>query len=687
MFTVKKSHRYTLFLLFFILTLIVGLRAFRYPEERTVALPVTEGAQISILKDQTLGNIEEILEIAQQPDRFTAYNPNTSRTSSDIFVSCWIQLPLSNYEDRPLERVLEIDYRWVDIAQLYEIHPDGSYTMYQNGENIPSAQKGLPFATHAFQIEFAAHESKTYFLYLRDYHWLLPAITMWESPAVYVERAHTEQNVVFLYMGLLTGLILMNGCIYLALRDQDTLYYILFLLAACALHIVHFNLHTTLLSRIEMGQLAWLPAGVNFFLYSGLLVLTAGLFLRFALEFLQTRHYCPRAYRPVLYLANALVLASPIFMFGPATLFGRSIISIIVSIWACSHLIALSLALYGVFKKVPQTYFFIPATFLLLIVSWQYTSILMTGGIPTSELLLQWLYASGIEMGVLAVGLSERIRMVNDQREAAQANALSEAEKRAELQEQYNNQLEHDVAARTSELAASDQQKSELLRIIAHDIKAPIDGVSSLARMLADSPQSLEPALIKEYTKDIEGSAAHLSELTKSLLLWGQLQTGKHSVGLQPYLLSDLQDAITPALTMLAKTKVIHLDWEIPPQTFARFDFESIASVLRNLTINALKYSHPESRVRISAEVDSERIKLSVKDWGVGITPERLQRLRKQRALESTKGVNGEPGTGIGLQICYDILKAHKSNLHITSQVQQGTHCYFYLRTWNQASQ
>jgi signal transduction histidine kinase len=683
---VKKSYRYTLFLLLFILTLIVGVRAFRYPAEKTVSLPVTEGAQVSILKDQTLGNIEEILEIAKEPDRFTAYNPNTSRTSSDIFVSCWIQLPLSNQQNTALERILEIDYRWVDIAQLYEIHPDGSYTMYQNGENTPSSQKKLPFATHAFQIRFEPNESKTYFLYLRDYHWILPAITMWESPAAYIERAHTEQNVVFLYMGLLLGLILMNGCVYLALRDQDTLYYILFLLAASALHIVHFNLHTAFLNKIEMGKLSWLPAGVNFFLYSGLLILTAGLFLRFALEFLQTEHYCQRAYRPVLYLANGLILVSPIFMFGPATLFGRSIISVIVTIWACSHLIALSLALYSVFKKVPQTYFFIPATILLLIVSWQYTKVLMTGGIPTSELLLQWLYASSIEMIVLAIGLSERIRMVNEQKEAAQAHALSEAEKRAELQQQYNSQLECEVAARTSELAASDQQKSELLRIIAHDIKAPIDGVSSLARMLADMPENIKPALIKEYTKDIEGSAAHLSELTKSLLLWGQLQAGQHSIGLQPYLLSDLQEAITPSLKTLAKTKAIQLEWQIPPQTFARFDFESIASVLRNLIINAIKYSHPQSRIRISAHSESERVQISVQDWGIGITAERLQHLREQQSLESTKGVSGEPGTGIGLQICYDILKTHNSNLHITSKAGVGTHCHFYLLAWNQNS-
>lgn len=250
MFTLQKSYRFILPLLLFVLALTLGLRAFRYPVEKTVPWPVTEGAQLSILKDQTLSNIEEIVELAKESDRFEAYDAKTSRTSNDVFVSCWIQLPLTNKSDAAVERILEIDYRWVDIAQLYEIHADGTYTLYKNGENIPTAQKPLPYTTHAFRIHFEANESKTYFLYLRDYHWLLPAITLWESPASYIERAHREQNAVFLYMGLVLGLVLMNGCTYFALHDKDTLYYILFLLAVGALHIVHFNLHTALLSRL-----------------------------------------------------------------------------------------------------------------------------------------------------------------------------------------------------------------------------------------------------------------------------------------------------------------------------------------------------------------------------------------------------------------------------------------------------
>jgi len=92
---VKRTNRYILFLLLFLLALIGGLRAFRYPEERSLTLPVTPGMQVSILKNQTLSNIENILELAQQPNRFAPYNPKVSRTSSDIFVSCWIQLPLT----------------------------------------------------------------------------------------------------------------------------------------------------------------------------------------------------------------------------------------------------------------------------------------------------------------------------------------------------------------------------------------------------------------------------------------------------------------------------------------------------------------------------------------------------------------------------------------------------------------
>lgn len=678
----KRKYRYILFLLLFALALIGGQQCFRYPGEKTVPLPVADGASISILKDQTLSNLDRIRHLAEQSNQFVPYDPSTSRTSSDVYVSCWIQLPLENKSDQPIDRVLEVNYRWVDMARLYEIHSDGSYTEYRNGENVPVSAKPLPFATHAFNIKMDAHERKTYFLYLRDYHWLLPSLTLWENPQIYTERASKEQQVVFIYMGLVIGLIIMNGCVFLALRDKDTLYYIQFLMAACALHIVHFNLHTTFLNQIQSIDSNLLPSGVNFYLYSGILILTAGLFLRFSLEFLQTKQNCGWIHSPALYLANLLILISPVFMFGPATYFGHTIISVIACLWALTHFIALTLGVYCAIRKIPQAYFFIPANLLLLIVSWQYIQTLMEGGIPTSELLMQWLYASGIEMIVLAVGLSERIRMINEQKEIAQTSALSEAEKRSELQRQYNSQLEQEVSSRTRELAAANQQKGELLKIIAHDIKAPIDGVSSLARMLANSPQKIDPANIKNYTKDIETSAAHLSELTKSLLLWGQLQAGQQLIEPQPYLLSDLQDAISPSLSVMARKKGIELKWQIPAKTFAKFDFESIASVIRNLVTNAIKYSPPHSQIHICAIPKWDQIELSVQDWGIGITHDRLQKLRQQIPIESTRGLNQEPGTGIGLQICQDILKAHDAHFEIHSEPDIGTRCCFYLKIW-----
>lgn len=680
----KQPSRYFIFILLFALALIVGLTVFENPEDATIPLPLAEGASVRILKEQQLTEFDTILELANQEGSFIPYDLDGPQTSNEIFASCWLQIPLHNRTSTPMDAALEVDYRWVDIADLYAVHADGSYTKYRNGASVAFSEKTLPFYTHAFPIQLQPGEQTTYYLYLRDFYWLQPTVTLWETNESYIDQAQSEQRSVFIYLGLLLGLIVMNLCVYLAFREKDTLYYLMFLLSVTLLHIIHFNLHIPILERGFQAENPLLPAGVNFYFYSGILIISAGLLLRFAIEFLQIHQLSNTLYRIVKTIATGLILIAPVFLFGPATRIGHSVTAIVISIWAMSNLIALGLGIYSAYRKTPQAYFFVPAILLLFIVSWQYNVTLIGGGFPNSELLKEWLYASGIEMIVLAVALSERLRSVNHQNETAQQLAFDAAESRSQLQASYNQQLEKDVASRTHELEAASNQKSELLRIIAHDIKAPIDGVSSLARMLAQAPEGSNPEKIREYTKDIQGSAAQLSELTKTLLLWGQLQAGHHSTEWQPYLLTDLKDAITPNLQMLAKKKDIELKWSLPPYCFAQFDFESIASVLRNLISNAIKYSPAGETVTIGATMKEAKIEVFVQDKGTGIAAPTLERIQQNLPVESTKGVEGEPGTGIGLQICYDLLKSHATRLQIKSHAGEGTYCSFQLQAWEE---
>jgi signal transduction histidine kinase len=99
-----------------------------------------------------------------------------------------------------------------------------------------------------------------------------------------------------------------------------------------------------------------------------------------------------------------------------------------------------------------------------------------------------------------------------------------------------------------------------------------------------------------------------------------------------------------------------------------------IESLLRNLVSNAIKFTKPGGEVTIQVNPQGEdRIKILVKDTGVGISAEQLDSLFEFTDRQSTTGTLGEPGTGLGLQICSEFAAAHGSKIHVESELDAGS--------------
>ena len=124
----------------------------------------------------------------------------------------------------------------------------------------------------------------------------------------------------------------------------------------------------------------------------------------------------------------------------------------------------------------------------------------------------------------------------------------------------------------------------------------------------------------------------------------------------------------------MAKKKNIELRSTIPANTFVNADEELIRQLLSNLVGNALKFTPSNGTITVELKEDSNaQLILTITDTGIGIPAEDLKKLFKVEEKYSRKGLQGEIGTGLGLPMCYEIMKKHHGSIVAESNEGKGT--------------
>ena len=122
---------------------------------------------------------------------------------------------------------------------------------------------------------------------------------------------------------------------------------------------------------------------------------------------------------------------------------------------------------------------------------------------------------------------------------------------------------------------------------------------------------------------------------------------------------------------------IVHVVNGTEPYVYA--DKNMIHTVLRNLVSNSIKFTPAEGTISIEAVPEQESIHIIVKDNGVGIPLDKQGKLFSFGEFHSTSGTAGEPGTGLGLIICFEFIKKHGGKLSFSSESGKGTSFAFYL--------
>jgi two-component system, sensor histidine kinase and response regulator len=227
----------------------------------------------------------------------------------------------------------------------------------------------------------------------------------------------------------------------------------------------------------------------------------------------------------------------------------------------------------------------------------------------------------------------------------------------------------------TIQLTELNSLKNKLFSVISHDLKTPMYALRNLFSNMQQ--YDLPPEEVKSLIPDVVNDLNYTTGLMENLLQWAKNQMRSDITHPQAIDVTHLAKEVCGLLRLQAEAKHIHLNCTLqePVEVFA--DRDMIHLILRNLLSNAIKFTPENGEVSILAEDKANMIQLSVKDTGVGMDEETMQKLFTE--YYTSKGTANENGTGLGLMLCKEFLTKNGGTMSITSEVGKGSVFSFTL--------
>jgi PAS domain S-box-containing protein len=239
---------------------------------------------------------------------------------------------------------------------------------------------------------------------------------------------------------------------------------------------------------------------------------------------------------------------------------------------------------------------------------------------------------------------------------------------------------EQDLMSSTEGLQKLNETKDKFISIISHDLRTPFSSILGFTDLLLNE-DDLTVDESRKYIEYIQESSRNMLSLVNSLLDWTRIQTGRIQFEPVHMELSELVQKIIMGMQGFALQKDIELINAVTTDYVLFIDQNLAMQAFNNLLSNALKFTPSGGAIRISAkQAEQPRyIQISVKDSGLGIKPENLDKIFRIDSKFTTEGTEGEKGTGLGLSLVKEIVEKHGGKIWVESEYGQGAEFIFTL--------
>jgi signal transduction histidine kinase len=230
---------------------------------------------------------------------------------------------------------------------------------------------------------------------------------------------------------------------------------------------------------------------------------------------------------------------------------------------------------------------------------------------------------------------------------------------------------------------AANQAKTEFMSVASHELKIPMTSIKGYAKLLTLGAGGDLNERQKDFLNIISSNVDRMDRLVADLLDVSRIEAGRLRLDMGRVDLHEVIDTVIKAVKAQVEAKQLSLDLTIPASLPAVWgDRDRLIQVVTNLVSNAYKYTPDGGSIFVTVEADeasSSHVKVSIRDTGVGITPEDQQKLFTKFFRSDDPRVRDVPGTGLGLSITKSLVEIHGGEIWLESEPDQGTIFTFTL--------
>jgi two-component system sensor histidine kinase/response regulator len=222
----------------------------------------------------------------------------------------------------------------------------------------------------------------------------------------------------------------------------------------------------------------------------------------------------------------------------------------------------------------------------------------------------------------------------------------------------------------------AERKKDEFISIASHELKTPLTSVKGYVQLLERSIDKGDIPTVKKHLQKAQLQLDKLNDLIADLLDISKIESGKLKFNMKSFDLNLLLDSIIEIIHQSNPDFTIIKTGYLDKQIFA--DEMRVEQVIVNFLTNAIKYSPGTSEVHLNIQQMGDKVKVAVKDFGIGIHPEQQNNVFDKFYRVEETAIHFQ-GLGIGLYISAEIIRRHGGNVGVNSIFGEGSEFYFNI--------
>jgi len=222
-----------------------------------------------------------------------------------------------------------------------------------------------------------------------------------------------------------------------------------------------------------------------------------------------------------------------------------------------------------------------------------------------------------------------------------------------------------------SDLENANRIKDQFLAVCSHDLRTPLNTIIGLSDLLSEGVEEEEGIA---YSKKVNKSANELLEMVNSLLDLSEVHLKGKSIEFANLNLFEIINESYQHLRVINDKNIALLISAEREDILISANKVMLMRAFNNLLSNAYKFTHSGGEIKtVIKSIDDGRVELTIKDSGIGIPPEMIDKLFDQLSGIGRKGLQGERSVGLGMNIVKNILDDHGVQISVTSEIGEGT--------------